>query len=311
MGEEAGECNGDVSPIALPDYGNSFVGILSMIPRLVRGMTRSVLLFLLVISCAIPSSARVYEYQLNCDLGKGNAQNIRAGDFNIALTPENHLCHVAVVGRSKKPVFEYTSAGMQVFAGKDFTGDGESDAIIQADDINPYRLFVVSLGSHPGLVKTIENGYGFWLQNDCDDKRLRIWTADAAFQEDKELVNVVYHHDLIVPEIALELRGTKLVDATPKCKGYFDEQVRLVRSSLTNSDISGFRAEKIADEFHRGEVKGYILKIVFAYLYSGRENEAHQMLSEMWPKKDIDRIWNWIIAKRSEGTLRQAMPSAE
>lgn len=285
--------------------------ILSMIFRLVRSMTRSVILFLLVISFSIPSAARVYEYNLNCDLGKGNAQNIRVGHFNIALTPENHLCHVAVVGPSKKAVFEYTSTGMQVFAGKDFTGDGEPDAIIQADDFNPYRLFVVSLGSHPGLVKTIENNYGFWLRNDCDDKRLRIWTSDAAFQGDKELVDVVYHYDLMVPEIALELRGTKLVDATPKCKGYFDEQVRLVRSSLTGSDVSRFRSEKIADDFHRGEVKGYILKIVFAYLYSGRENEAHQMLSEMWPQKDIDRIWNWIIAKRSEGTLRQTVPSAE
>lgn len=276
-----------------------------------RGMTRSVLLFLPVISFAVPSAARVHQYQLNCDLGKGNAQNIRVGDFNIALTPESNLCHVAVVGPSNKPVFEYTSTGMQVFAGKDFTGDDVPDAIIQADDINPYRLFVVSLGSHPGLVKTIENGYGFWLGNDCDDKRLRIWTADAAFQGDKELVDVVYHYDLMVPEIAFELRGTKLVDATAKCKGYFDEQVRLVRSSLTGSDLSRFRSEKIADDFHRGEVKGYILKIVFAYLYSGRENEAYQMLSEMWPRKDINRIWNWIIAKRSEGTLRQTVPSGE
>jgi hypothetical protein len=115
----------------------------------------------------------------------------------------------------------------------------------------------------------------------------------------------------MVPEIALELRGTKLMDATPKCKRYFDEQVRLVRLSLTNSDISRFRAEKIADDFHRGQVKGYILKIVFAYLYSGREIEAHQMLSEMWRQKDIGRIWNWIIARRSQGTLRQTVPSAE
>jgi len=63
---------------------------------------------------------------------------------------------------------------MQVFAGKDFAGDDEPVAIVQADDESPYRLFVVSLGSHPGLVKTIENNYGFWLGDDCDDKHLRI-----------------------------------------------------------------------------------------------------------------------------------------
>jgi len=54
----------------------------------------------------------------------------------------------------------------------------------------------------------------------------------------------------MVPELALELRGTRLVDATPKCKVYFDEQVHLVRSWLKSSDISRFRARKITDDFH-------------------------------------------------------------
>lgn len=121
---------------------------------------------------------------------------------------------------------------------------------------------------------------------------------------------MVYHYDLMVPEIALELRGTKLVDATPNCKVYFDEQVRLVRSWLKSTDISRFRAGRLTDDFHRGEVKGYILKIVFAYLYSGRNTEAQQVLSEMWPQKDTLRIWNWIIQRRSGGTLRQTVPSA-
>lgn len=279
--------------------------------RRVSDMTRSVVLFLLVVGFAVPSAARVYKYQLNCDLGKGRAQNIRVGRFDIVLTPENYHCHVAVLRRSNKTVFEYTSNGMQVFAGKGLAGDDEPVVIVQADDVSPYRLFVVSLGSNPGLVKTIENNYGFWLRDDCDDEHLRIWTSDEAFQGDKELVNVVYHYDLMVPEIALELHGTKLVDATPNCKAYFDEQVRLVRSLLESGDITRFRAGKITDDFHRGEVKGYVLKIVFAYLYSGRESEAHSVLSEMWPQKDTARIWNWIIEKRSEGTLRQTVPTAQ
>src|SRR6185437_1611162 len=58
---------------SLPTSVTLLWSILSMIPRPVRGMTRSVLLFLVVISFVTPSTARVYEYQLNCDLGKGNA----------------------------------------------------------------------------------------------------------------------------------------------------------------------------------------------------------------------------------------------
>lgn len=123
-------------------------------------MTRWVVAFLVAVIFAIPCAARVHDYQLNCDFGKGSAHNIRIAQFDIVLSPENHLCHVAVVGSSKKVLFEYTATGMQVFAGKDFTGDNEPDAIIQADE-SPIRLFVVSLGRHPGLVKTIENNYGF------------------------------------------------------------------------------------------------------------------------------------------------------
>lgn len=114
----------------------------------------------------------------------------------------------------------------------------------------------------------------------------------------------------MVPEVVLELRGTQVLDATPNCKAYFDEQVRLVRSWLKNDDIMRFRTGKITDDFHRGEVKGDILKMVFAYLYSGRETQAREILSEMWPQKDSDRIWNWVNQKRSGGTLRQTVPSA-
>jgi hypothetical protein len=271
-------------------------------------MKRLVIPFLLVLSFSASCYARIYQYQLNCDLGKGAAQSTEVGGFKLVLAPENQLCRITVVGPNKETVFEHTSGVMQVFTGRDFTGDGEPDVLVQADG-SPYRLFVVSLGSRPGLAKTIQNNYGFWLQSDCDDQRVRIWTADGAFQGDKELANIVYHYDLIVPEVVFEIEKTKLVDATPKCQHYFDRQIRLVETSLKPNDISRFRDGQITDKFHRGEVEGKVFKIVFSYLYSGREAKAKESLFSMWPRSDSQRIWEWIMQKRSEGVLQQTVPS--
>jgi hypothetical protein len=42
---------------------------------------------------------------------------------------------------------------------------------------------------------------------------------------------------------------------------------------------------------HRRRVtKIKVLEIVWAYLYSGREQQAWDALAEMWPSSDLDRI---------------------
>jgi hypothetical protein len=45
------------------------------------------------------------------------------------------------------------------------------------------------------------------------------------------------------------------------------------------------------------------LMIVFAYLYSGREEQAHQTLRDLWPPFDQERIWNLILEARRNGIL--------
>lgn len=105
---------------------------------------QSLLLVLLITSFTAPAAARVYEYQLNCDLGKGAAHSSHVGHFEIHLRPENSLCRVEIQDSAGRRIFERTSSGMQVFAGRGFAGNDEPEAIVQTDDI-PYRLFIISL----------------------------------------------------------------------------------------------------------------------------------------------------------------------
>lgn len=259
-------------------------------------------LLLCLLASATPSTAAVVKYQMDCDLGKGAVQARKTQSYSVILTPSKGICHVEVLDAHQKSVFAYDAGGMQVFVGADvMTTDGIPKAVIQADG-PPDRLFVVSLGRNAQLLRTIENTYGFWLQNDCGGET-RVWTSDGAFQDDADLRDV-YHYDLFMPDVVFKMRGDRLVDATPDCREYFDHEIRFVRSRVSEREFENFGANRIADNFRRGQVKGYILKIAFCYLYTGREQEAKEFIDRVWPSNDSARLWQSITKLRSEGVLR-------
>jgi hypothetical protein len=266
-------------------------------------MLKPLSIVLFAVAFATPCMAAQVRYQMNCDLGKGTTQTQRSNGSTVILMPANGRCRVSVLDVSQRSVFEYDATGMQVFVGTGATTDGGPNAIIQADASPMYKLFIVSLGEHARLLRTIENQYGFWLQDDCGG-RIRIWTSDGVFQGNPDLVDV-YHYDLFIPGVVFEMEGEKLIDATPKCRLYFDKQIESLRSRLPADDINRFRTNRIADDFHRGEVKGRILSIILCYLYTDRETEAKQVLQRMWPSNDADRLWQSILKLRSAGVLSQ------
>lgn len=266
-------------------------------------MLKPLSLVLFAVAFANPCVAAQVKYQMNCGLGKGTTQAQRSNGSTVILTPGNGRCRVSVLDVSQKPVFEYEATGMQVFVGMGVTTDDGTNAIIQADASPMNKLFIVSLGERTRLLRTIENQYGFWLQDDCSG-RIRIWTSDGAFQGNADLLDV-YHYDLFTPRVVFEMEGEKLIDATPKCRVYFDNQIESLRSRLPADDINEFRTNRIADAFHRGEVKGRILNIIFGYLYTDRETEAQKVVQQMWPSNDANRLWQSILKLRSAGVLSQ------
>ena len=48
-----------------------------------------------------------------------------------------------------------------------------------------------------------------------------------------------------------------------------------------------------------------VLEIVWAYLYSGREQQAWGSLAEMWPAEDVDRIRAALLSARARGIRAQ------
>jgi hypothetical protein len=266
-------------------------------------------LALMVTPIAHSLTAVTLPYRLDCDSGKGNKQTMRVHEFTVLLSPRDGGCHLEVSGTVSGPLFERTATGMQVSSALDLAHDGRPFLLIQADT-SPYTMWLLSLGPHPGVVASVKNGYGFWVQNGCADGRWHIWTEDGAFKGEPELVDV-YHYDLLVPLVVLDVQGDKLFDATSLCKPYFERRIAAIRAGLTSLDIAAFKNGNINDAFRSRELKGKILGIAFADLYNGNNAAARGVLREMWPDKDQERVWRWMLQKRSKGVLAHLSDKAK
>lgn len=264
-------------------------------------------IFLALFACAAtPCLGVQIKYQMQCSEGKGPTQTREANGSTVVLSAESGSCQITVFDSHRTSVFQYKSRWfIDAFVGTGVTENGKPNAIIQTPGASDkgYKLFVVSLGDQPHLITTIENQYGFWLQNDCGDVT-RIWTSDGAFQNDPDLIDV-YLYDVFTPPVVLGVRGGRLFDATPECKPYFDKVIANTRVKLSEQQIRTFRSGRTPKEAAQGLVRGRILYIVFCYLYTDRENDAHQTVERMWPPQDAHRIWQSIIKRQAEGVLAQ------
>jgi hypothetical protein len=53
-------------------------------------------------------------------------------------------------------------------------------------------------------------------------------------------------------------------------------------------------------------IKIKVPELVWAYLYSGRDDEAWRSLAEMWPVSDLNRIRSALLQARTEGIRHEA-----
>ncbi len=270
-----------------------------------RLVTALALLFALVVC---PLQAKMLPDHINCDFGKGTLRVEHVESVTVRLTPQDGTCHLEVLDVQGNLVFQEVATGIQVSSVLHLTPDRRRFLLVQGDS-SPNRLTILTVGPRPGILATVKNGYGFTVEDGCSDGRWHIWTADDAFQRVPELADV-YHNDLFVPEVALDVRGDKLIDATSGCKPHFDRRVAGLRALLTAREIAAFKNHAIKDTFRSGQVKAYVLYIAFDYLYTGREQAAHEVLRKMWPADDAERVWNWMLQKRSEGILKHLEETA-
>ena len=180
----------------------------------------------------------------------------------------------------------------------------------KADCCMSYEIY--SLKTPPVLLRRI-TGAEFFSAADTDlDGRVEIWTDDTASVAGFENLRL---GDLdFAPPIVLRFTRGKLQDVSAEFRPYFDQKIALERAKLDPQDLADFKTSdgKLmpgslpAVRLSRlRSAKMKILEIVWAYLYSNREQAAWTSLSDMWPAVDIDRIRAAILNARAHGIRSQ------
>ena len=186
-------------------------------------------------------------------------------------------------------------------------------------EIDPGMTYeIYSLGEPPKLLRTITGG-DFYRASDAKlDGSIEIWTRDAEALDHFEGIPPSDYD--ILPTLVLRFENQRLIDASAEFQPYYDGQIEQIRQQLDSRLLAGFKnsdgkldvipPEQLKNLHDLLTTKIQVLEIVWAYLYSGREEKAWSTLREMWPAGDFDRIRSAIERARNNGIRREVQETA-
>lgn len=217
-------------------------------------------------------------------------------------------CQVTIRDSRQKVVFSQEDADFSiVMAGSDVNGDSVPDLVLESYSGGAHccwAYYVISLGEAPHLIKKFENERGAAFVRNTPNGRIEIITQDGAF----DYFDGQCHACTVFPTVYLRLEGEQLVDCGSSHVKSYDEIIAKNQKELTAQERQSIHSAQgnpyDADDDMLTTTKK-IFNIVFAYLYSGREVQAHQALEELWPASDQQRLWNLILETRKKGVLSQ------
>jgi hypothetical protein len=196
-------------------------------------------------------------------------------------------------------------------------GDGVPVAAFQIKKLDTdccMEYAIYSLEKPPRLLRTVTGG-DFFSASDIDlDGRVEIWTNDAGAVNGFEKLALSELDS--APIVVFRFAHGQLLDVSAEFQSYFDGEIARIRAGIHPQDLEDFKGSdgkvtvlpSISAErlHHLRMVKIKVLEIVWAYLYSGRDQDAWRSLAEMWPGADIDRIRAALVNARARGIHGQA-----
>lgn len=185
---------------------------------------------------------------------------------------------------------------------------------IKATDADPtVRYEIYSLNKPPKLLHTITGQDYFSAADTRLDGTVEIWTTDSAAINGFD--NLPLRAFDTPPSVVLRFENEKLIDVSSEFRPHFDQQISKLRSQLGDQQLSDFKASdgklsttNLAPDGQPGGLlatKIKVLEIVWAYLNSGREQQAWEALDKMWPAVDAERVRAAITAARKRGLRSQ------
>lgn len=246
-----------------------------------------------------------------CRHGQGKVvRNLRGLKVEITPTVDKDAlneprCHLLVRNLTGTVILSAGDDSFKILLDdRDINGDGIPDLVVLAFSGGAHccwTYYFFSLDPRPGLLTKFENNRDATFIEDRETGRIYLQIQDGAFDSFDD----VCHACSPFPLVYLRLDGSDLVDISREYASDYDEIIRDSQKALTKKVRQRLRAltEKPSDAEPVMEARYNALMIVFAYLYSGREEQARQALQELWPPFDRERIWNLIVETRHNGIL--------
>jgi hypothetical protein len=265
----------------------------------------------MVLTCSSLWAAK----QEGCFHNSGSVTKEISG-FVISIRPGNPKdaedddagCRVVIRDRGKKAIFAVEEFALSIaLLGQDVNGDGAPDVVLEGYSGGAHccwTYYIVSLGDHPGLVRSFQNERGAGFERYKQSGKIEIYTMDGGF----DYFAFLSHGETPFPSVYLQLDGKQFVDVSSSHLADYEEEIAGLEKHLTPKAVNQLRSvrkrEQLTGDTDNRRTASYVLAIVFAYLYSGRETHAHQYLKKTWPAFDQPSMWALILQTRHEGILR-------
>ena len=179
------------------------------------------------------------------------------------------------------------------------------------DHFMTYKVY--SLKKPPLLLRTITGGDWFSAADINLGGRTEIWTNDAGAVDGFESIPLPEWD--FAPTVVLRFEKRRLIDVSSEFQPYYGHQIAQLENQLDGQALAAFKNSDgklqgitalSREELHFLQTtKIKVMEIVFACLYSGREEDAWRELAAMWPPADLNRIRDSILVARTHGIRQQ------
>lgn len=221
-------------------------------------------------------------------------------EFKVRVWKDDNACRFEVRDRVGAVVASGKDAQVEVLPEMYVLRIGTNDLVIETSTLGAHCCWTYYIATQlpaPHLAAKVSNQYPVEFIDYRGIELNDLVTRDGGFIDFESLP-----YNLVpAPTVYIRFVRGKPADIGSLFKAQYDEEIAQARARIKPNALQYFHSRNIYDDL---ELASDVLRIVLAYLYSGREEQAWKELAAMWPPADVERIKGEILKARAKGILR-------
>jgi hypothetical protein len=221
-------------------------------------------------------------------------------DFKVRVTKDGGSCRFEVRDASGRVIAADSGARVEALPEMYVQRIGTNDLVVETHSGGEHccwTYFILNAVPAPRLVARISNPYPIDFIDYRGIELNDLVTRDGGFIDFESMP-----YELVpAPTVYIRFARGRPTNAGALFKHLYDQEIAQARARIKPDALEYFHSRNIYDDV---ELASNVLRIVLAYLYSGREEQAWKELAAMWPPNDLARIKSEILKARANGILR-------